>query len=98
MSMENLRAFYDKVEGDKALQAKLNALGSVKMDAPIGPAIAESVKIASSMGFEITAEELIEARKPASSEVIKFFDNDPGDWQDNCAVGTVTVICEQGIE
>jgi predicted ribosomally synthesized peptide with nif11-like leader len=74
MSMENLKAFYERVEVDKVLQAKLIALGRVKTDVVTDPAIVEFVKIAAEMGFEFTTEEYLEARKPASPQVKKFFE------------------------
>ena len=72
------------------------------MDAPTDPVIVESVRIASSMGFEITAEELVEARKPASPKVKNFFeylakDKELSEW-DYCKIGTVTVICVMAVD
>lgn len=61
MSVENVKAFMGKLEQDKALQKKLEAM--VKKVHETIPA--EVVKIASAAGFKFTAGDLTEARKAA---------------------------------
>ena len=60
MSAKNVKAFFEKVAEDKALQAKLRALDK---KAGIEKAIADLVKIASAAGFEFTAQDLAQARR-----------------------------------
>ena len=57
MSMRSVTAFYGRVAGDKALQAKLNAIRAGR-EAHGEGALAELVTIAAEAGYEFTASEL----------------------------------------
>lgn len=61
MSVKNVKAFYEKVEGDKTLQAKLKALDR-KAEDSVKEAIAELTKIASGTGFEFTIDDFFKAK------------------------------------
>ena len=61
MSVENVKAFFEKVEGDKALQAKLQALNA-KAGENRDKEIAELLEIASAAGFEFTSDDFAKAR------------------------------------
>jgi predicted ribosomally synthesized peptide with nif11-like leader len=61
MSAAIVKAFFEKVEGDKGLQAKLKEISDKGLSE--GSAIAEVVQIAKAEGFEITAADVVEARK-----------------------------------
>lgn len=61
MSVKNVGAFFEEVEGNKALQEKLKALGR-KAANNEKEAIAELVKIASAAGFEFTLDDFSKAR------------------------------------
>ena len=58
--MENVKAFFAKMEGDKALQAKVGALNK-KAKENLNEAIVDLVKIGSEAGFEFTADDYAEA-------------------------------------
>ena len=68
MSVENVKKFFEKVEGDKELKAKLAALGE-KRKAQEAAAVAELVKLAAAAGYAFTAADLAQARKQAASEL-----------------------------
>ena len=59
MSAVNVKGFFEKVAGEKSLQAKLKVL-RVKAEAEEAAAVA---KVAASAGFKFTAKELAQARK-----------------------------------
>ncbi len=59
MSAVNVKGFFEKVAGEKSLQAKLKVL-HVKAEAEEAAAVA---KVASGAGFKFTAKELTQARK-----------------------------------
>lgn len=58
MSREKIKAFYEKVESDKRLQAKLKTVAMENER----KAIAQVVKIASAAGFRFTADDLAKVR------------------------------------
>ena len=68
MSVENVKAFVEKVAEDKALQEKLRAVRE-KMKAEMEAARAEVASIASEAGFEVTAADLAQAREQAAQEL-----------------------------
>ena len=59
MSVKDVKAFFEKVEGDKGLQAKLRALEGKKVEV----ARAELIQIAADAGFKFTAADFAAARK-----------------------------------
>jgi predicted ribosomally synthesized peptide with nif11-like leader len=59
MSAVNVKGFFEKVAGEKSLQAKLKVL-RVKAEAEEAAAVA---KVAATAGFKFTAKELAQARK-----------------------------------
>lgn len=61
MSVKNVKAFFEKVEGDKVLQAKLKALGT-KVRENRDEEMAEFLVIASAAGFEFTPDDIAKAR------------------------------------
>ena len=67
MSVDNVKAFYDKVEGDKGLQRKVFALR--KKGKGDKEAVAELIKIASTAGFKFTPAHLSQARKQAPAKL-----------------------------
>jgi predicted ribosomally synthesized peptide with nif11-like leader len=67
MSIKNVKAFFEKVEGDKALQDKLKALES-KIESA---AAAELVKIAAGCGIRFTIADLAAARKKTDRALSK---------------------------
>lgn len=68
MSVENVKAFFDKVEEDKGLQDKVKGLAE-KRKAHDAEAASEMVKIAAEAGLEFTAAHLVEARKSTVGEL-----------------------------
>jgi len=62
MSVSNVKAFFEKVAKDKALQVKLKALDK-RAKENHDEAIAEIVKIASAAGIEFTPKDLAQARQ-----------------------------------
>jgi predicted ribosomally synthesized peptide with nif11-like leader len=73
MSEKNVKAFFEKMEGDKALLEKVGALHT-KAKENLDGAIAELVKIAASAGFQFTANDYSKARsnkheQPASQDI-----------------------------
>ena len=68
MSVENVKAFFEKVADDEALQGKLRAVRE-KMKAEMEAARAEVASIASEAGFEVTASDLAQAREQATQEL-----------------------------
>ena len=62
MSVENVKAFFDKVEEDKGLQGKVKALAE-KRKAQDEETASEIVNIAAETGLDFTADHLAEARK-----------------------------------
>ena len=67
MSAENVKAFFEKAEGDKALQEKLKALAEQEEAREAGDE--ELVKIASAAGYEFTADDVAEVRKESAGEL-----------------------------
>jgi len=61
MSVKNVKAFYGKVEEDKALQAKLKALDKKAKEAQ-DAVIGELVGIAKTEGFVFTPKDLFKVR------------------------------------
>ena len=68
MSVENMKAFFEKAEGDEALQAKLKAL-TEKHEPQSDAAVAELIQIASEAGHEFTADHVAHAQKAAAGEL-----------------------------
>lgn len=68
MSVENVKAFFDKVEEDKGLQDKVKGLAE-KRKAHDAETASGMVKIAAEAGLEFTAADLAEARKSAVGEL-----------------------------
>ena len=68
MSVENVKAFFRVVAGDKNLQAKLKALDEKRV-AQEDAITAEMAQIAAEAGFEFTAEHVAEVRKAAAAEL-----------------------------
>ncbi|MEW6357870.1 MAG: Nif11-like leader peptide family RiPP precursor [Planctomycetota bacterium] len=68
MSVENMKAFFKKAEGDKALQEKVKALAKKHKPQSKG-AVAELVKIASEAGHKFTAEHVALAQKAAKGQL-----------------------------
>jgi hypothetical protein len=73
MSANNVKEFYAKVEGSKALQAKLQAMhkktvneDKAKVDAKVAAGV---VKIAAAEGFEFTAKDLAKAHKEQAKKL-----------------------------
>ena len=67
MSVEQLTAFWEAVEGDTSLQEKLNASTDGEIDTPIEAAAV--VSIAKEAGFTITAGDLLKADAQAILEL-----------------------------
>ncbi len=61
MSVKNVKAFFEKVEGDKGLQEKLKALDT-KVRKNRNEEITEFLKIASAAGFKFTPGDVAKAR------------------------------------
>ncbi|MFZ5642574.1 MAG: Nif11-like leader peptide family natural product precursor [Bacillota bacterium] len=72
MSVIQVKAFFEKVEEDKALQEKLKALDK-KAKKALDTAIDELVEIARMEGFIFTPQDLVDARnqKPETSEQLQ---------------------------
>jgi predicted ribosomally synthesized peptide with nif11-like leader len=68
MSVKSLSAFFDRVEGDEALQQKVKAV--VKKS--LNDAAIELVKIAKTQGFEITPADFDKAREAERKEPKKL--------------------------
>lgn len=68
MSAENVKAFFEKAEGDKALQAKLKAL-EAKAQGHKKDVAAELVRIAGEAGFKFGADDLANVRKADGGEL-----------------------------
>ncbi|NOZ23319.1 MAG: Nif11-like leader peptide family natural product precursor, partial [Planctomycetes bacterium] len=68
MSVENMKAFFEKVEGDEALQAKVKALID-KHEPKSDAAAAELVKIASEAGYDFSTDHVAQAQKAAKGEL-----------------------------
>ncbi len=68
MSVKNVKAFFEKVEGDKGLQGKLKT-SAEKYKAQEDVAMADLVKIAAEAGFKFTASDCAEARKQVVEEL-----------------------------
>jgi predicted ribosomally synthesized peptide with nif11-like leader len=72
MAVKNVPAFFEKVAENKALQAKLKALGAAHQKATencLKKTNAALVKLAAAAGFKFTAKELTQVRgaKPRKS-------------------------------
>ena len=67
MSVEQLTAFWEAVEGDTSLQEKLNASTDGEIDTPIEAAAV--VSIAKEAGFTITTGDLLKADAQAILEL-----------------------------
>ena len=63
-----MKAFFEKVEGDEALQAKVQAIVE-KHEPQSDAAVAELVQIASEAGCEFDAEHVAQAQKAAGGEL-----------------------------
>jgi predicted ribosomally synthesized peptide with nif11-like leader len=61
MSVKSVKDFFEKVEADKALQAKLKALDKTAREAT-DAAIGELVAIGKAEGFAFTAQDFIDAK------------------------------------
>ena len=59
VSVENVKAFFAKMEGDKALREKFESMVQRMRKGALG----EVVKMASAAGYKFTAADLAEARK-----------------------------------
>ena len=65
MSVENVKAFFEKMEADEALQEKVKALGD-KRKAQDEAMLAELAEIARAVGLEFTPAEYRHARRKAA--------------------------------
>lgn len=63
MQTKNVKEFFKKVEGDKALQKKLKMMSG---NSNTQEAVADLVKIAAEAGFKFTNAEYLDARKQAA--------------------------------
>jgi len=68
MSVKNVKAFYEKVEEDKGLQAKLKALHA-NAQSQMAATTAELIKIAADAGFQFTPADLAATRKEAINKL-----------------------------
>ena len=68
MSVKDVKAFFEKVEGDKGLQAKLKALAE-KRKAQAEAGVVELVKMAAAAGLKFSAADLAEARREAAGQL-----------------------------
>ncbi len=66
MSVKNVKAFFEELEGDKALQGKLKVVAENRN---IQEAVVDLVKIAAEAGFKFTSTDYTEARKQAAEEL-----------------------------
>lgn len=66
MQIKNVKDFFGKVEGDKALQRKLKVVAE---NSNTQEAVADLVKIAEEAGFKFTPADYVEARKQAAEEL-----------------------------
>jgi predicted ribosomally synthesized peptide with nif11-like leader len=66
MAVKDVKAFLEKVQTDKSLQAKLKAL-EAKAATDVEAARAELMRIAAEAGFEFTAADLAASRKARAS-------------------------------
>jgi predicted ribosomally synthesized peptide with nif11-like leader len=63
MSVKNVKAFFERVEGDKVLQVKLKVVAENRNTQE---AVGDLVKIAAEVGFRFTTADYAEARKQAA--------------------------------
>jgi len=68
MSVENVKAFFGKVEGDKGLQEELKALAEERK-AQEDAAMAKVVAVAAKAGFPFTADDLSKVQSEAVGEL-----------------------------
>ena len=68
MSVENMKALFEKVEGDEALQAKVKVL-TEKHEGQSEAAVAELVKVAAEAGYDFSADHVAQAQKLAAGEL-----------------------------
>jgi predicted ribosomally synthesized peptide with nif11-like leader len=68
MSVSNVKAFFDKIEESKSLQAKLKASYKEAVKKSRKDSTSALVKIASVAGFKFTAKDLAKARKTKAIE------------------------------
>jgi predicted ribosomally synthesized peptide with nif11-like leader len=71
MSIDNVKAFFEKVQQDESLQDKLKAIreDAEKGESGLEAAADEVVGIASGAGFDFTREDLLEARQMRTDEL-----------------------------
>lgn len=85
MSVENVKAFYAKLEADRALQKKVNALNELARKDP-DKAIAELVKIGLAEGFEFTVGHYAEARTQSRKELLVAGEDELPDVSGQCGL------------
>jgi predicted ribosomally synthesized peptide with nif11-like leader len=71
MSRTNVDGFFEKVAGNKSLQAKLKALQKKTVTEARGKGAAALVKIASAAGFKFSAKDLAQVRKATVKKLSK---------------------------
>jgi predicted ribosomally synthesized peptide with nif11-like leader len=71
MAAKDVKAFFEKVEQDKSLKAKLSALHKNSVKASKKRAVADVVKAASKAGFRFTAADWNRAVKAKTPKVPK---------------------------
>jgi predicted ribosomally synthesized peptide with nif11-like leader len=69
MSVDNVKAFFDKAEGDKGLQAKLKTLEK-KSQANKKQLTEELIRIAAEAGFAFTPADLVKIRQAPGRELL----------------------------
>ena len=69
MAAKDVKAFFEKVEQDKSLKAKLNALHKNSVKESKKKAVAGAVKIASAAGFKFTAADWNKVVKAKTGKV-----------------------------
>jgi predicted ribosomally synthesized peptide with nif11-like leader len=81
MSVKNVKAFFEKVEEDKALQEKLKAL-DMKEWAARDAAVGEMVEIAKTAGFVFTPEDFfaVKSAKPNAIQGTNHATPSKGCW------------------
>ena len=81
MAIENVKAFYEALETDTELQAKINAADAAytgDVDDKVAAAAAIILPIAKEAGFDFTAEELnaYESKAASSDEEFEFSEDE----------------------
>ncbi|MHB1420157.1 MAG: Nif11-like leader peptide family natural product precursor [Bacillota bacterium] len=71
MSIEKVKEFFERVEGDKALQEQLKALDQ-KAKVALDDAIDELVEIAKTQGFAFTPKDFVMARNEQAQSIVQL--------------------------